>query len=102
MEVQMRLFMYKVTCLICTLLYTTLYRSLDDPPDHPAFKAGRDKKPNQVQALTTAVTEMAKAMTSAGSSTPVSVSASTPPSGPTPTAGISPGKIANLRSNYLQ
>ena len=52
--------------------------------------------------MTTAVTEMAKAMTSAGSSTPVSVSASTPPSGPTPTAGISPGKIVNLRSNYLQ
>ena len=73
-------------------------RSLDDPPDHPAFKAGRDKKPNQVQALTTAVTEMARAMTSGGSS----ITAGTPPTGPTTTAGISPGKIANLRSNYLQ
>ena len=42
-------------------------------------------------------------MISAGSSAPMSGrSADTPPTGPTITAGISPGKIANLRSNYLQ
>ena len=53
--------------------------------------------------MTTAVTEMARAMTSGGSSAPTfSVTAGTPPTGPTTTAGISPGKIANLRSNYLQ
>ena len=93
----------------CYYVYITLpqsymsCRSLDDPPDHPAFKIGRDKKPNQVQALTTAVTEMARAMTSSGSSAPMtSVTASTLPTGPTTTAGISPGKVANLRSNYLQ
>ena len=79
-------------------------RSLDDPPDHPAFKAGRAKKPNQVQALTTAVTEMARAVTAAGSGTSPSSGTATFPSqtGPVATAGISPGKIANLRSNYLQ
>ena len=82
-----------------------LPRSLDDPPDHPAFKTGRAKRPNQVQALTTAVTEMAKAVTAAGSGAPPSSgTASTLPSQTSPitTAGISPGKIANLRSNYLQ
>ena len=53
--------------------------------------------------MTTAVTEMARAMTSAGSGTPMSSgTAGTPPTGPTTAAGISPGKIANLRSNYLQ
>ena len=82
---------------------TTATITLIDPPDHPAFKTGRDKKPNQVQALTTAVTEMARAMTSSGSSAPMtSATASTLPTGPTTTAGISPRKVANLRSNYFQ
>ena len=53
--------------------------------------------------MTTAVTEMARAMTSSGSSAPMtSATASTLPTGPTTTAGISPGKVANLRSNYHQ
>ena len=81
-----------------------LYRSLDEPPDHPAFKTGRAKKPNQVQALTTAVTEMARAVTAAGSPSTAHATASMLPAqtGPITSAGISPGKIANLRSNYLQ
>jgi hypothetical protein len=53
--------------------------------------------------LTAAVTQMARAITSSGSSVPMSsATASTPSTGPTTTAGISPGKVANLRSNYLQ
>ena len=44
---------------------------------------------------------MARAMTSAGCSTPsTSGNTSTPP--PTVSAGISPGKFVNLRANYLQ
>ena len=43
----------------------TPIRSLHDHPDHPAFK-GREKRPNQVHALATAVTEMARAMISTG------------------------------------
>ena len=94
-------------CVYCAIIYcmtlSCTCRSLDDPPNHPAFKAVRDKKPNQVQALTTAVTEMARAMTSGGSSAPVSaVNTGTLPTTTTTTAGISPGKIAILRSNYLQ
>ena len=85
----------------CNVIIVTIIiiRSLDDPPDHPAFKGGRQKAPNQVHALTTAVTEMARAMTSAGG-TPSSATAVNPTvsSG----SGISPGKIANLRCNYLQ
>ena len=80
-------------------------RSLDDPPDHPVFKAGGAKKPNQVQVLTTAVTEMARAVTAPGSGTsPSSGTTATFPSqtGPVAAGGISPWKIANLRSSYLQ
>ena len=88
--------------IYCMTLSCTC-RSLDDPPNHPAFQAVRDKKSNQVQALTTAVTDMARAMTSGGSSAPVSaVNTGTLPTTTTTTAGISPGKIAILRSNYLQ
>jgi len=69
--------------------------SLDEAPRVSIF-AGREKKPSQVQALTTAVTEMARAMTPTGGR------ASPSPSTYTPTAGISPGEVANLHSNYLQ
>ena len=56
---------------------------------------GREKRSNHVQALTTAVTEMAKAMAPTGRASPA-------PTTCTLAAGISPGKFANLRSNYLQ
>lgn len=63
------------------------------------FVGGREKRPNQVQMLTSAVSEMARAMT-AGGATPHSTPA---PAGPSTTSeGISPGKVANLRSSYLQ
>ena len=55
------------------------YRSLETVPVGAQFTGEREKRPNQVKMLTTAVTEMAKAMT--------------------PTT---PGKIANLCTNYLQ
>ena len=61
------------------------------------FTGYRAKKTSQVEVLSTAVTEMAKVMTGvrSASATPTS-------STPTTQTGISPGKIANLRSNYLQ
>ena len=75
--------------------YTLSCRSLDDAPRVPIFTGGREKRSNHVQALTTAVTEMAKAMTPTGRASPA-------PTACTPAAGISHGKVANLRSNYLQ
>lgn len=51
-----------------------VFRSLDDPPDHPAFKSGSSKKPSQVQALITAVTAMARGMTVAGTSSTSAIS----------------------------
>ena len=66
------------------------YRSLETVPVGAQFTGGREKRPNQVEMLTTAVTEMAKATISQQSQDPAA-----------PT-GISPGKIANLRTNYLQ
>ena len=59
----------------------------------PIFTGGHEKRPNQVQALTTAVTEMAKAMT-----TPRALSAPAPTTVAIPS---SPEKIATLHSNYL-
>lgn len=83
----------------------TPIRSLDDHPDHPAFKGGREKRPNQVHALAIAVMEMARAMTSTGGTSSTATPTGTAsPAAPTVSngSGISPGKIANLRSNYLQ
>lgn len=62
---------------------------------------GRTKKTSQVEVLSTAVTEMAKAMTGVKSSSE-SVTQSPALLTPTTQTGISPGKIATLRSNYLQ
>ena len=64
------------------------------------FTGYRAKKTSQVEVLNTAVTQMAnmaKAMTS-GVQSPAA------PALPKPTTqtGVSPGKIASLRSNYLQ
>lgn len=73
-------------------------RSLDDPPKVPIFVGGREK-PTQVQALTTAVAEMAKAITSpTNKNTPISSDGAALGAA----LGISPGKIANLRASYLQ
>lgn len=69
-----------------------IYRSVDDPPRVPMFTGGRE----QVQVLTSAVADMAKAISTPHSTENVNI-------GPARTSvGISPGKIANLRSNYLQ
>ena len=87
--------------LLLLLLSLSLSRSLDDPPSYPAF-SGREKRVTPIAGLTTAVAEMDRAMSQ--QHTPGG-----PPSSPTPTsqgvapsASISPSKVANLRSNYLQ
>jgi len=69
---------------------------LDDPPGIPAF-CGRQKSSsnNTVQALTSVMSEMAKNMTSTSAT----------PNKPDPceaSPSISPGKVANLRTSYLQ
>ena len=75
-----------------------LYMSTDNPPGIPAFTGSQGHRTSQVAALTSAVTQMAQVMT------PPSHSHSTTElSGNTSTAAsISPAKLANLRSNYLQ
>ena len=69
---------------------------MDDPPGIPAFCGHQKSSSNKtVQALTSVMTEMAKNMTSTSATTnkPDSCEAST---------SISPGKVANLRTSYLQ
>lgn len=63
------------------------------------FNSGQKKRPNHVEMLTTAVSDMAKAMTPP--TTPNSRVAAVSQDAAAVT-GISPGKIANLRTNYLQ
>ena len=77
------------------------FRSLEDHPKVPVFCGGREKKTTQVEMLTTAVSQMAKAMTGSPQATLSTVDPS-PPSGNVPArVVVSPGKIANLRSTYL-
>lgn len=75
------------------------FRSLEEPPRVPMFVGGREKRPNQVQMLTSAVSEMARAMTGGAAAHSTS---SAPAGSSTTSEGISPGKVANLRSSYLQ
>lgn len=78
----------------CGVTYGYL-RSLDDPPGIPAF-CGRQKTSNSgVHALTNAMSEMAKNMASA-SAAPIK------PGLCGASASISPAKVANLRTSYLQ
>ena len=67
----------------------------------PAFGiGGREKRTTPIVGLTHAVTEMAKAIITqqqAGQTTPAQPTTS----GSTST-GVSPAKLASLRSNYLQ
>ena len=81
--------------MLCTLviMIIPLCRSVDDPPQVPVFTGGREKRPSQVQVLTS---EMTRAIGGANTSKPHLTSI------PTGSAGISPGKVTNLRSNYLQ
>ena len=85
------------------LQISNLHTLLKSPSRVPIFTGGREKKPNQVIELTSAVTEMAKANdTPRGSCSidPVNAGGNVQP--PIAAVGISPSKIANLRSNYLQ
>lgn len=65
----------------------------------PAF-SGNEKRTTPIAGLTSAVAEIAKAMAQQHSSQqhapPSSVSTTT-----TPTSGVSPAKLADLRRNYL-
>jgi len=73
-----------------------LNRSLDEPPGIPAF-SGRQKQPNSVQVLTTAMSEMAKNIASINAVPNKSDVVSSDV-----TASISPVKVANLRASYLK
>ncbi len=87
-------------CQTCVSFSTP--RSVDDPPSIPAFTGGRGRKPSHIAALTSAVTQMAQVMTAQ----PSQLQSATPISGNSAAAsaasGISPAKLTNLRSNYLQ
>ena len=78
-------------------------RSLDEPPQLPAFtKCTRQERQatTPIAGLTSDVAEMAKAIShqySSGQSSET-VQSTRNTSG----SGISPAKLANLRSNYLQ
>ena len=64
----------------------------------PAF-SGREKRTTPIAGLTSAVAEIAKAMAQQHSS-----QQQAPPSNvstTTPTSGVSPAKLADLRRNYL-
>ena len=74
-------------------------RSLDEPPSYPAF-SGREKQVTPITGLTTAVAEMARATSQ--QRLPGARPSSPPLTSVAPSAGISPSKVANLRSNYLQ
>lgn len=62
------------------------------------FQKGRERKQSEVQKLASAVTEMTKAITPQGQSSKEQSGTSSVNT----SVGISPGKIANLRSTYLQ
>ena len=71
-----------------------IYRSLDDPPGIPAFAPTRRQSSGPVAQPTSALTQIAGAMTPFSQPSVVTT--------PTTSGGISPAKVANLRSNYLQ
>ena len=66
---------------------------MDDPPTIPAFTVTH-RKTSQIAQLTSALTHIAGAMTPSSQS-PASISTTT-------SGGISPAKLASLRTNYLQ
>ena len=67
---------------------------MDDPPTIPAFTPPRRQNPTPMAQLTSALTHIAGAMTPSSQS---AASATT-----TTLGGISPAKLASLRTNYLQ
>ncbi len=77
-----------------------LCRSVDDPQGIPAFTGGRGRKPSRMAALTSAVTQMAQVMTPC--TPPAQSHLSGNQAAASVSTGISPAKLANLRSNYLQ
>ena len=77
-------------------------RSLNDHPNVPIFTGMRPKKTSQVEMLSSAVSEMAKAMSGSPTLNSVGNAQAHTLIPANPSIGISPGKTASLRSNYLQ
>ena len=71
-----------------------IYRSLDNPPSLPAFTPTHRYDSGPVAQLTSAMTQIARAKTPSSQPSVLTTS--------TASGGISPAKMANLRSNYLQ
>ena len=80
-------------CIIFVSL-SSICRSMDDPPTIPAFTPPRRQSPSPMAQLTSALTHIAGPMTPSSQS---AASVTTTTSG-----GISPAKLASLRTNYLQ
>lgn len=82
------------------MLDVETHKSLDEAPSVPMFSGAKTGKPTQTSALTHAFTEMASSLASAFSKP------STPNSKSNPTASCStyasPGRLAELRSKYIQ
>ena len=91
-----------MSILLLLLKITLYFRSLDDPPGIPEF-IGREKRTSPIANLTNVVSEMARAIKSQQSKPASQVqSQAVAALSSSASTGISPGKIANLRSNYLQ
>ena len=67
----------------------------------PVFNE-REKRTTPIAGLTSAVAEIAKAMAQQHSSVSSQLSAHVPSSTTTTSNGVSPAKLADLRSNYLR
>ena len=84
---------WSCACIYICIVYLHVYRSQDEPPGIPAFTGrGQEKRGTPITGLTSAVAEMAKAIALQHAPTATA----------SPSTGLSPNKIACLRSNYLQ
>ena len=79
------------------MVHCIFYRSLEEPPGIPAF-SGRHKQSSSVQALSSAMAEVAKSFVPKPQRPLPTSDTDIPGSSST----VSPGKIANLRASYLQ
>ena len=84
-----------ILCIISLELYF-FYSSSDNPPSIPVF-TGKEQRRSPMSDLSIAVAQMAKAVTSSHSLGTTSCQAENDQS-----SRISPIKLANLCSNYLQ
>ena len=78
------------------MVHCIFYRSLEEPPRIPVF-CGRHKQSSSVQALSSAMAEVAKSF-APKPQIPLPTSDTDTPGSST----VSPVMIANLRASYLQ